>query len=70
MNVATQLHGKAMRHLAEARHAMEKLTTCTSDRAAGISLGSDFNHLEEACREFARCQMGLGVGRGPENPQR
>lgn len=59
MTRTKMIHDEAMEHLSEARQTMKKLMTCTSDWSAGVLLEIDFDNLEEACREFGNCQLGL-----------
>jgi len=69
MTVAERLRDEAMNHLTEARRAMNKLSACTADWSARALLESQFENVEDTCREFAQCQFGLSLST-PEKTQR
>ena len=60
MTLAEKVHRDAIRHLTEARREMKKLASCTGDWTAVVLVEIGFDDLEETCREFGRCQFGLG----------
>lgn len=59
MTVQEKLHEEAMFHLLEAKDRMRRLAVACPDWTANAEVNVTFQHVEEACRNFGRYQLGI-----------